>query len=144
MLFRSCSGAFNLMNLCLRTTHSSRPASFLFSSSVSARQGIWTENVAEEITTTPEYAAATGYGRSKWIVENLCRRAAEERGLWAGVLRIGQMVGDTVQWVPTLTFVDRAQSLMLMQTAVYGTQRKQFHCCSEVLRWFTPFPISTM
>ncbi|KII84539.1 hypothetical protein PLICRDRAFT_117812 [Plicaturopsis crispa FD-325 SS-3] len=87
-------GAFNLLNLCLRSPRAA-PASFYFSSSVSARQGIWSETAPEAITDDPAYAAPTGYARSKWITENLCRRAAEERGIHAGVLRIGQMVGDT-------------------------------------------------
>ncbi len=40
-----------------------------------------------------------GYAQSKWVVEKLCEHAAQKSGVPVSVLRIGQMVGDSVQWV---------------------------------------------
>ena len=71
--------AHNLLNLCLRSPHE-RPACFYFSSSVSTRQGKWSQVASEEITDDPANAASTGYGRSKWITEKICQLAAEKRG----------------------------------------------------------------
>lgn len=48
---------------------------------------------------TPSSANSTGYGRSKWVTEKLAERAGKETPLRVGVLRIGQIVGDTKQWV---------------------------------------------
>jgi len=91
-------GVVNLMNLCLRSTKSS-PANFYFSSSISARQGAPDAECAEDFAKTPATAGATGYARSKWTVEKICQLATEQTPLRVGVLRIGQMVGDTVQCV---------------------------------------------
>lgn len=89
-------GTVNLMNLGL----SSPGAQFFFSSSISCRQGAQNVvEVEENYPPDPSTAAGTGYARSKWVVEKLSERAAEKRGLSVGVLRIGQMVGDTVNGV---------------------------------------------
>lgn len=85
-------GAVNLLNLA-RTTG----ASFYFSSSVATRQGRAEPGglVDERVGDSPATAAATGYGRSKWVVEKLLERAATQ----VGILRIGQLVGDTTSGV---------------------------------------------
>ncbi|KZT19362.1 acetyl-CoA synthetase-like protein [Neolentinus lepideus HHB14362 ss-1] len=91
-------GALHLLNLALRSPYS-RPASFFFSSSISCRQGGSELECPEDWPSAPRQAAGTGYARSKWVVERICERAAQEKGVTVGVLRIGQMVGDTVHGV---------------------------------------------
>ncbi|KAJ7173762.1 L-aminoadipate-semialdehyde dehydrogenase [Mycena filopes] len=88
-------GAVNLINLCLASPYA-EPAAFFFSSSISSRQGGSEAVCKEDFALGPGSAAGTGYARSKWVVERLCRRAAREAGVPVGVLRIGQMVGDSV------------------------------------------------
>lgn len=85
------------MNLALSSTRPA-PADFYFSSSISARQGAPDPECAEDYAKSPATAGATGYARSKWVVEKLAQLAAEQTPLRVGVLRIGQMVGDTVQY----------------------------------------------
>ncbi|KZT08698.1 L-aminoadipate-semialdehyde dehydrogenase [Laetiporus sulphureus 93-53] len=87
-------GALNLINLCLRSTRPRRP-SFLFSSSIAARSGSTDPVCNEDFPSSPVTALGTGYGRSKWVVEKLCERAAQDTSISIGVLRIGQLVGDT-------------------------------------------------
>ncbi|KAJ3777681.1 L-aminoadipate-semialdehyde dehydrogenase [Lentinula raphanica] len=91
-------GALNLMNLCLESPYA-EPASFYFSSSISCRQGSSDEICAEDYSSSPSTAAGTGYAQSKWVVEKLCQKAAETTTLNVGVLRIGQMVGDSMNGV---------------------------------------------
>ncbi|KAJ7880350.1 L-aminoadipate-semialdehyde dehydrogenase [Mycena olivaceomarginata] len=55
--------------------------------------------VPRTFSPAPSTAASTGYARSKWVVEKLCQRAAAVSGVPVGVLRIGQMVGDSVTGV---------------------------------------------
>ena len=91
-------GALNLINLCLRSPKS-QPASFYFSSSIATVTGS-TDPVCDE--TFPASAATalpTGYGRGKWVVEKLAERAARATPLHVGILRIGQLVGDTQRCV---------------------------------------------
>ncbi|KIK50782.1 hypothetical protein GYMLUDRAFT_51012 [Collybiopsis luxurians FD-317 M1] len=91
-------GALNLMNLCLQSPYAD-PAVFYFSSSISCRQGSPDATCAEDYPPSPSTAAGTGYAQSKWVVEKLCQRAAEGTELSVGVLRIGQMVGDSLNGV---------------------------------------------
>ncbi|KAF5367566.1 hypothetical protein D9758_003797 [Tetrapyrgos nigripes] len=91
-------GSLNLMNLCLQSPFS-EPASFYVSSSISSRQGSPDVTCSEDYADSPSTAGGTGYAQSKWVVEELCQRAAESAGLPVGVFRIGQMVGDTVNGV---------------------------------------------
>ncbi|KAJ7113690.1 L-aminoadipate-semialdehyde dehydrogenase [Mycena crocata] len=91
-------GAVNLINLCLASPRAS-PAAFFFSSSISCRQGAPDATCVEDFAPAPSTAAGTGYARSKWVVEKLCQRASERAGIPVGVLRIGQMVGDSVTGV---------------------------------------------
>lgn len=86
-------GAVNLLNLTLSSSKSVKPA-FFFSSSVATRQGRGDPIVEEGFSDSPETAGGMGYGRSKWVVEKVCERA-EKAGARVGVLRIGQLVGDT-------------------------------------------------
>ncbi|KAH8895189.1 acetyl-CoA synthetase-like protein [Thozetella sp. PMI_491] len=92
----------NLIELCLSVNP--HPARFFFCSSVSAaartpRPG----TVVERFVTTPAYALPTGYARSKYVAEHITRNAARSTGVPAKVLRIGQLVGDTMtgEWNTT-------------------------------------------
>ncbi|THV03189.1 L-aminoadipate-semialdehyde dehydrogenase [Dendrothele bispora CBS 962.96] len=109
-------GSLNLMNLCLRSSFS-EAASFYFSSSISCRQGSPDETCSENYPDSPATAAGTGYAQSKWVVEKLCQKANEIAGLPVGVLRIGQMVGDTVNGVWNET---EAWPLMFKSTNTVG------------------------
>ncbi|KAJ7281917.1 L-aminoadipate-semialdehyde dehydrogenase [Mycena rebaudengoi] len=91
-------GAANLINLCLASPYA-EPAAFFFSSSISCRQGSPDAECTEDFSASPSTAAGTGYARSKWVVEKLCQRAAETAGVPIGVLRIGQMVGDSISGI---------------------------------------------
>ncbi|KAF9266782.1 L-aminoadipate-semialdehyde dehydrogenase [Marasmius fiardii PR-910] len=91
-------GALNFLNLCIESPYA-EPAHFYFSSSVSCRQGSPDPTCKEDFPPTPNTAANTGYAQSKWVVEKLCERAAQDTGVPVAVLRIGQMVGDTVNGV---------------------------------------------
>ncbi|KAJ3895239.1 L-aminoadipate-semialdehyde dehydrogenase [Lentinula edodes] len=91
-------GSINLVNLCLQSPYA-EPAAFYFSSSISSRQGSPDATCTEDYSSSPSTAAGTGYAQSKWVVEKLCQKAADATGLPVGVLRIGQMVGDSVHGV---------------------------------------------
>ncbi|KAG1732264.1 putative aminoadipate reductase [Suillus paluster] len=88
-------GAVNLINLALASPHP-RPADFYFASSISAVTA-WRgpEPIPEAITDDPSVAQGLGYAQSKWVTEKLCQAASQQTPIRAGVLRIGQMVGDS-------------------------------------------------
>jgi len=87
-------GTRNLIQLCLAVRRSS-PARFVFCSSISAALGSPRNSpVLEEPITDPRYAQNTGYGRSKYVAEQLVKRASDQ-GADSCILRIGQIVGDT-------------------------------------------------
>ncbi|KAI1331617.1 acetyl-CoA synthetase-like protein [Xylariaceae sp. FL0255] len=88
-------GTQHLLNLCLQVPFA-KPARFSFISSVSAASRTpASEIVRERFVQNPEYAQPIGYGRSKWVAEHIVRRAAEETGIEAKVLRTGQLMSDT-------------------------------------------------
>jgi NAD(P)-dependent dehydrogenase (short-subunit alcohol dehydrogenase family) len=82
-------GAVNLIKLAQSARHKAR---FYFSSSVGTRQGRPDALVKEEFPDSPVTAGGMGYGRSKWVVEKIMEKV---KGIQVGVLRIGQLVGDT-------------------------------------------------
>ncbi|KAJ8588018.1 hypothetical protein M405DRAFT_934390 [Rhizopogon salebrosus TDB-379] len=88
-------GAVNLINLALASPHS-RPADFYFASSISA-VAAWRgpKSIPEAIIDDPSTAQGLGYAQSKWVTEKICQLASRQTPIRAGVLRIGQMVGDT-------------------------------------------------
>ncbi|KAM3080342.1 hypothetical protein ACMFMG_005302 [Clarireedia jacksonii] len=88
-------GAFNLLNLCLKT-RTTTPAKFFFSSSISVAAGTPLPAVIQESYITDLiYAQNMGYARSKLVTENIVAAAARQTGMCAKVLRVGQIVGDT-------------------------------------------------
>ncbi|KAJ7460644.1 L-aminoadipate-semialdehyde dehydrogenase [Mycena latifolia] len=109
-------GAVNLINLCLASPYAG-PAAFFFSSSISCRQGAPDATCTEDFAPSPSTAAGTGYARSKWVVEKLCQQAAANSGVPVGVLRIGQMVGDSVTGVWNET---EAWPLMIKAANTFG------------------------
>ena len=86
-------GTINLLNLAQTSPKTTKPV-FFFSSSVGTRQGRVDALAEEDFSDDPVTAAGIGYGQSKWVVEKVLERA-KDVGARAGVLRIGQLVGDT-------------------------------------------------
>ena len=85
----------NLIQLCL-SVNTPKPARFFFCSSVSAAGGTPRPGtVSEGPVNAPAYAQGTGYARSKYVAEHITLNAAKNYGAPTGVLRIGQLVGDT-------------------------------------------------
>ncbi|KAI0743094.1 acetyl-CoA synthetase-like protein [Daedaleopsis nitida] len=65
--------------------------------------------VPESIDFGPELAVGLGYGESKWVTEQVLKRAAEATGLRITAVRGGQLSGDTriggwnvKEWVPAI------------------------------------------
>lgn len=82
-------GTRNLLDLALL-----RPeARFFFCSSIASVLGGSAARsvVTEEWSDDPATASPIGYSQSKWVTEQVCRRAGTGR---ATVLRIGQLCGD--------------------------------------------------
>ncbi|PYH76299.1 NRPS-like enzyme [Aspergillus uvarum CBS 121591] len=90
-------GVHNLINLCLSSTRTS-PAEFYFCSSISAAAGTpLPATIAEGPIPELAHAQNMGYARSKLVAERIIQAAAETTGMVAKVLRVGQIVGDTVK-----------------------------------------------
>ncbi|CRG85128.1 L-aminoadipate-semialdehyde dehydrogenase [Talaromyces islandicus] len=110
-------GVQNLINICLSTRRPS-PAEFYFCSSISAAAGTpLPANIAEGPIPELAHAQSMGYARSKLVAERIVHTAAKATGMVAKVLRIGQIVGDTVTgyWNPT-----EAIPLMLQTAKTLG------------------------
>ncbi|CCX33974.1 hypothetical protein FPQ18DRAFT_124893 [Pyronema domesticum] len=87
-------GSWNLINFCLSSPQARIPT-FNFISSVSTAMARPAKTVPE---TLPEFSHAMpmGYAHSKMVGEYICAAAAEKTGITARVLRVGQIVGDTI------------------------------------------------
>jgi thioester reductase-like protein len=91
-------GLQNLLKLSLEV-YRSRPALLFFCSSKSTVANTTTAGpVPDEAIEDLNYAANTGYARSKLVGEHIVRNATRA-GAHGYVLRIGQIVGDTVNGV---------------------------------------------
>ncbi|KAI0471149.1 hypothetical protein F4859DRAFT_505065 [Xylaria cf. heliscus] len=104
----------NLIQQCLRVK-TPDPARFFFCSSVSAAGGTPRPGtVVEGPVMDPAYAQNTGYARSKYVAEHITRNAMRNAHAPAQVLRIGQLIGDTMvgEWNATEGVP------MMIQTAV--------------------------
>ncbi|KAL4873584.1 hypothetical protein BDV12DRAFT_208521 [Aspergillus spectabilis] len=89
-------GVHNLIKLCLSSDRCS-PAQFYFCSSISAAAGTpLPATIAEAPIPELAHAQGMGYARSKLVAERIVQAAAEQTGMVAKVLRVGQIVGDTV------------------------------------------------
>lgn len=112
------AGTRNLMLLCLAAKQPS-PASLNFCSSVSAVSNTPGESpvAAEALPRSFACAQGMGYAQSKLVTENLCAKAQAATGMTARVLRVGQIVADTVHGIWNDT---EAISLMLQAATTIG------------------------
>lgn len=88
------AGARHLMLLCLSARRPT-PASFSFCSSVSAVAATPGGYVAEALPTSFSHAQGMGYAQSKLVTEPLVQLAANQTGMAARTLRVGQVIADT-------------------------------------------------
>lgn len=89
------AGLKNLITLC-----QNGDVAFNFCSSVSAvARRPNTEGPVPETAPKPAWAQGMGYAQSKSVAEAICAQAAEKAGIPVRVLRIGQIVADTVHGV---------------------------------------------
>lgn len=92
-------GTWNLINLCLASPHRT-PASFNLISSVSTMMALHTtDGQIPEIPSTFASVMPMGYGQSKMVAESMCLAAVASTPISARILRVGQIVGDTVHGV---------------------------------------------
>lgn len=90
------AGLRNFLDLAAETPS---PARVVFVSSISTAFNMpKPANVPEAPLESLEYAAATGYGRSKLVGERICE-AAGARGIPVGVLRVGQIAADSLKGI---------------------------------------------
>lgn len=87
-------GAYNLMSLCLKSNRAT-PASFNFISSIAAAPAHL--SVPETELPSSDGVSDMGYAQSKFVTERLCAAVVQKRPtMVARVLRLGQIVGDTI------------------------------------------------
>ncbi|KAI1500483.1 hypothetical protein F5X99DRAFT_236607 [Biscogniauxia marginata] len=93
------AGLRNLLDLAFGVPFEN-PARVLFASSIStAFQMPTPASVPEAPLESLEYAASTGYARSKLVGERICAAAAAASGGAIGVLRVGQISADSVNGI---------------------------------------------
>ncbi|KAM5541012.1 hypothetical protein V8D89_005323 [Ganoderma adspersum] len=104
------SGARNLLDLALNSSQPGGPRALFVSSVSSMRNYPGSTPAVETIEIGPEIAHGAGYSESKWVTEQLFRRAAEKTGLRTTAVRVGQVSGDqktggwnTTEWVAAIT-----------------------------------------
>ena len=71
----------------------------------------------EDLPAELSYAQGMGYARSKLVTEHICILAGKETGISARVLRVGQVIGDTVHGIWNDT---EAIPLMLQAATTIG------------------------
>ncbi|CZR53066.1 related to nonribosomal peptide synthetase MxcG (component of the myxochelin iron transport regulon) [Phialocephala subalpina] len=111
------NGTFNLLNFCLCVS-TPTPANLFFCSSISAAAGTpLPATIQETYINDLSHAQNMGYARSKLVTETIIKAAAEQTGMKAKVLRVGQIVGDTQlgSWNST-----EAISLMIRSASTIG------------------------
>jgi thioester reductase-like protein len=110
-------GTYNLLNMCLSVTTPS-PAKLFFCSSISAAAGTpLPATIQETHISDLTHAQNMGYARSKLVTETIVKAAAEQTGMIAKVLRVGQIVGDTQNGMWNST---EAISLMIRSATTIG------------------------
>ncbi|CAN9206796.1 unnamed protein product [Alternaria alternata] len=109
------AGVRHLIDLCLATS-SIKPASFDFCSSVSTVARCPDLHTPEKLAEL-DWAQGMGYAQSKCVAEHLCLAAAKKTGVRARVLRVGQIVADTVHGVWNAT---EAIPLMMQSALTVG------------------------
>lgn len=88
------AGVNHLLSLCKSSPNG---ASMNFCSSVSSCHRATVTPVPESLPDL-EWAQGMGYAQSKSVTEHICAKAAEQ-GITSRVLRVGQIVGDTIHGV---------------------------------------------
>ena len=73
--------------------------------------------VPEDLPAELSYAQGMGYARSKLVTEHICILAGKETGISARVLRVGQVIGDTIHGIWNDT---EAIPLMLQAATTIG------------------------
>lgn len=63
--------------------------------------------ILEEASVDPSNAASLGYGRSKWVAEQICGEAARRGRAAVNVVRVGQICGDTEKGIWSESEVSR-------------------------------------
>lgn len=110
-------GTYNLLNMCLSVT-TPPPAKLFFCSSISAAAGTpLPATIQETYISDLTHAQNMGYARSKLVTETIVKTAAEQTGMIARVLRVGQIVGDTQNGMWNST---EAISLMIRSATTIG------------------------
>lgn len=127
------AGARHLMLLCL-SARQPTPALFNFCSSVSTVVNTAGQVVPEALPESLACAQGMGYAQSKLVTEHLVCRAAEQTGMQARVLRIGQIVADTKHGIWNDT---EAIPLMLQSATTIGA----LPALDESPRWL---PVDTV
>lgn len=94
------AGTRNLMLFCLAAKQPS-PASLNFCSSVSTVANTPGDSpvAAEALPSSLTCAQGMGYAQSKLVTEHLCAKATADTGMSARVLRVGQIVADTIHGI---------------------------------------------
>ncbi|ENH72347.1 Linear gramicidin synthase subunit D [Fusarium oxysporum f. sp. cubense race 1] len=95
----SCvAGLRHLINLCLADSGSDA-ARFIMFSSIGTIMSTSEDLIPERLLRSLAEANRTGYSRSKCVAEQICAKAAAEAGLPVAIVRIGQIVGDTINGI---------------------------------------------
>jgi len=110
------AGAHNLLTLCLKAKRP-EPATFNFCSSVSAVAQTKGGFVPEALPESLEYAQGMGYAQSKLVTEHICDEAAKSYGIKTRILRVGQVIADTVHGIWNAT---EAIPLMMQAALTIG------------------------
>jgi len=110
------AGAHNLLALCLKAKRPA-PATFNFCSSVSAVAQTKDGFVPEALPESFEYAQGMGYAQSKLVTEHICVEAANSYGIKTRILRVGQVIADTVHGIWNAT---EAIPLMMQAALTIG------------------------
>ncbi|EUC46480.1 hypothetical protein COCMIDRAFT_92740 [Bipolaris oryzae ATCC 44560] len=113
------AGVRHLIDLCIATS-SAAPASFDFCSSVSTVTRCPDLHTPERVAEY-DWAQGMGYAQSKCVAERICMAAAEKAGIKARVLRVGQIVADTVHGIWNAT---EAIPLMMQSALTVGALPK--------------------
>jgi carbohydrate kinase (thermoresistant glucokinase family) len=93
------------------------PATFNFCSSVSAVARTKGGFVPEALPESLEYAQGMGYAQSKLVTEHICVEATKSYGINTRVLRVGQVIADTVHGIWNAT---EAIPLMMQAALTIG------------------------
>jgi carbohydrate kinase (thermoresistant glucokinase family) len=91
-------GTHNLIALCLKARRP-EPATFSFCSSVSAVARTKGGFIPEALPDSLEYAQNMGYAQSKLVTEHICMAVAKSYGIKTRVLRVGQVIADSVHGI---------------------------------------------